>query len=188
MMLGGIRSEMVEGNRHRARRRSPRIFAVAVMAAVSLGAAACSSGTGAATTTTLSPAASKTAIAAAYDTLFHLATGALDAKIAVVQDGAKLRSSLHAAQISSLAASSNGTKIDSVNPVSTAGCKAKSLPTPCEHVVYDVLGTDGTAILPMSQGYAVFVGGHWLVAKATICGLLGLFYNAEGKTGTPPGC
>jgi len=34
----------------------------------------------------------------------------------------------------------------------------------------------------------VFVNGQWLVAKATICQLLGLFYTAEGKTGSPPGC
>jgi hypothetical protein len=27
-----------------------------------------------------------------------------------------------------------------------------------------------------------------VVAKATICVLLGLFYTAEGKQGTPPGC
>ena len=187
-MLGQNGSEMVDVNRRQARGRTPRVFAVAVMAAVSLGAAACSSGTAAVTTTTLSQAASQTAISSAYDTLFHLATGALDAKIAVVQDGSKLRSALHAAQISSLAASSDGTKIDSVNTLTSTQCKAKSLPTPCEHVVYDVLGTNGAAILPMSQGYAVFVGGHWLVAKATICGLLGLFYQAEGKTGTPPGC
>jgi hypothetical protein len=40
----------------------------------------------------------------------------------------------------------------------------------------------------MNNGYAVFVSGQWLVAKATICQLLGLFYTAEGKTGSPPGC
>jgi hypothetical protein len=40
----------------------------------------------------------------------------------------------------------------------------------------------------MQQGYAVFVAGHWLVAKTTICGLLGLFYSASGKSGSPKGC
>ncbi len=55
-------------------------------------------------------------------------------------------------------------------------------------MVYDILGTGGTAILPMNNGYAIFSNGQWLVAKATICTLLGLFYSAEGKTGSPPGC
>ena len=46
----------------------------------------------------------------------------------------------------------------------------------------------GAAILPGNNGYAVFTDGQWLVAKVTICTLLGLFYTTEGKTGTPPGC
>ena len=55
-------------------------------------------------------------------------------------------------------------------------------------MVYDILGTGGTAILPNNNGYAVYTNGHWLVSKVTICTLLGLFYTAEGKTGSPPGC
>jgi len=46
----------------------------------------------------------------------------------------------------------------------------------------------GTAILPGNTGYAVLSNGKWLVAKTTICTLLGLFYTAEGKQGSPPGC
>ena len=62
------------------------------------------------------------------------------------------------------------------------------LPTPCAKVVYDINGPTGTAVLANSQGYAVDVNGTWLVAKTTICGLLGLFYQAEGNTGNPAGC
>jgi hypothetical protein len=32
------------------------------------------------------------------------------------------------------------------------------------------------------------VNGTWLVATNTVCTLLGLFYTAEGETGSPPGC
>ena len=64
----------------------------------------------------------------------------------------------------------------------------KALPDPCAHVNYDIHGPGGTAILPGNNGYAVYTNGKWLVAKTTICTLLGLFYTASGKTGTPPGC
>ena len=83
---------------------------------------------------------------------------------------------------------SQGSKIDSINILTAAQCAKQSLPPQCAHVVYDILGTGGTAILPNNNGYAVFINGKWLVAKATICTLLGLFYTAEGKTGSPPGC
>ena len=127
-------------------------------------------------------------IGAAYNTLFNLANPNVPSKIAVIQDGSVLQAALTEALSSSLASSSAGTKIDSVKVLDATTCKSASLPSPCAKVVYDILGTTGTAILPNSQGYAVFIGGHWLVAKATICGLLGLFYQAAGKTGSPPNC
>ena len=55
-------------------------------------------------------------------------------------------------------------------------------------MTYDILGQGGTVILPNNNGYAVSVNGTWLVATNTVCELLDLFYQAEGKTGTPPGC
>ena len=53
---------------------------------------------------------------------------------------------------------------------------------------FDILGPDGTPILSNNRGYAVSVDGAWLVSTTTACDLLGLFYSAEGKTGSPPGC
>lgn len=194
MMFGRHGDDMAEGNRYQARRRSPRIVAVAVMAAIALGAAACSSSTTAATTTTavpVNPATAPADIAAAYNSLFHFSTGTVASKIAVIQDGSTIRGALNQALTSSLAGSSAGTTINSTNLLTATQCKAvspKALPYPCAHVNYDIDGASGTAILPGNNGYAVFTDGHWLVAKSTICTLLGLFYTASGKTGTPPGC
>ena len=86
------------------------------------------------------------------------------------------------------ASAAQGAKIHTVKILTPAQCAKQSLPSQCAHVVYDILGTGGTAILPNNNGYAVYTNGHWLVSKVTICTLLGLFYTAEGETGSPPGC
>ena len=168
------------------------------MAGLSLGAAACSSSPKVAATTTtvkattttvaIDPATAQADISTVYNTLFNLANPALAGKVAVIQDGAGISTALQQALSSSEASASQGSKIDSINVLTAAQCAKQSLPPQCAHVMYDILGTGGTAILPGNNGYAVFVNGQWLVAKATICQLLGLFYTAEGKTGSPPGC
>jgi hypothetical protein len=157
------------------------------MAALALGAAACSSSSST-PTVTFNHATYASDIATAYNTLFNLANPDVTSKIAVIQNGAAVKTALSQALSSSLASSSAGTKIDSTALLTSSQCKAKSVPYPCAKVVYDINGPTGSAVLPNSQGYAVFLGGHWLVAKATICGLLGLFYQASGKSGSPPGC
>ena len=106
----------------------------------------------------------------------------------VIQDGPQISGAMQQALSSSEASAAQGAKIDTVKILTPAQCAKESLPSQCAHVVYDILGTGGTAILPNNNGYAVYTNGHWLVAKATICTLLGLFYTAEGKTGSPPGC
>ena len=62
------------------------------------------------------------------------------------------------------------------------------MPSPCAKVTYSILGQGGSALLGGETGYAVYVNGKWLVAKPTVCSLLGLFYEATGKTGSPQGC
>jgi len=166
------------------------------MAGLTLGAAACSSTPAAApttvkattTTVAIDPATATADISTAYDTLFNLANPSLAGKLVVIQDGSSITGALQQALSSSEASASQGSKIDSVNILTAAQCTAQKLGTQCAKVVYDILGTGGTAILPMNNGYAVFTDGKWLVAKVTICTLLGLFYSAEGKTGSPAGC
>jgi len=194
-MLGLLSTTTADGKSHRARRRTPRVVAVAVMAGLTLGAAACSSSpsttaTTKATTTTVAidPATAQADISTTYNTLFNLANPDLASKVAVIQNGSSISAAMQQALSSSEASASQGSKIDSVNVLTAAQCAKQSLPPQCAHVVYDILGTGGTAILPNNNGYAVFTDGKWLVAKVTICTLLGLFYSAEGKTGSPPGC
>ena len=195
-MLGLHRTTTANETRHPELRRTPRVLAVAVMAGLILGAAACGSGGGSATATTkattttiaIDPATAQADIATSYNTLFNLANPSLAGKLAVIQNGQQITTALQQALSSSEASASQGSKIDSINILTAAQCAKQSLPPQCAHVVYDILGTGGTAILPMNNGYAVFTGGQWLVAKVTICTLLGLFYSASGKTGSPPGC
>jgi NADH:ubiquinone oxidoreductase subunit E len=193
-MLGLHRTTTDNETRHPQRRRTPRVLAVAVMAGLILGAAACSSSGGSATakttTTTIAidPATAQADIATSYNTLFNLSNPSLAGKLVVIQNGQQITTALQQALSSSEASASQGSKVDSINILTAAQCAKQSLPPQCAHVVYDILGTGGTAILPMNNGYAVFTGGKWLVAKVTICTLLGLFYSAEGKTGSPPGC
>jgi hypothetical protein len=195
-MLGLLETNTADGKRHLTRHRTPRVAAVAIMAGLILGAAACGSSGGSATATThatttteaINPATATADITTSYNTLFNLSNPSLPGKVAVIQDGSQVSPALQQALSSSEASAAQGSKIDSVNILTAAQCAKQSLPAQCAHVVYDILGTGGTAILPMNNGYAVFTNGNWLVAKATICTLLGLFYSAEGKTGSPPGC
>ncbi len=190
-MLGRHRTTTAKASRYSGRQRSVRVVAVAVMAGLSLGAAACSSSTPTAATTTtvkINAATAQADISTAYDTLFNLSNPSLSSKLVVIQNGQQVSAALQQALSSSEASAAQGAKIDSVKILTPAQCAKQSLPSQCAHVVYDILGTGGTAILPMNNGYAVYTNGQWLVSKVTICTLLGLFYTAEGKTGSPPGC
>ena len=144
-------------------------------------------GTPVATTTTTLPNGSDQ-IAQAFSTLFDLADSSVQSKIAVIQDGASLEAALTEALASPLATSATGATVTDVVLLDDPTCQAHSLPSPCARVTYSVLGNGGAVLLAGQTGYAVSIDGHWLVAKMTICNLLGLFYNAEGKSGSPPGC
>jgi len=183
MMLGRNGGGTVDEGGHRTRRRAPGAVVLTVMVALALTAAACGS-----STPTFDKAQAKTDISSAYDSLFHFKTGTLASKEAVIQNGPSLAGAMGQALASSEASASDGATVDSVDFLSTAACSKQSLPNPCAKVKYDILGTGGTAILPGNTGYAVLSNGKWLVAKTTICTLLGLFYTAEGKQGSPPGC
>jgi hypothetical protein len=176
------------------RRRLTRTIGVALMAGIALGAAACSSKNASTTTTTAAPtttinaATAQTDIGTAFATVFNLSDPSLAPKLAAIQNGDAIQTAFQQALSSSLAKSAAGAKIDSVKIDTAAECAKVPVPSPCAHVVYDINGPTGTAVLANSQGYAVDVNGQWLVAKTTICGLLGLFYQAEGNTGSPTGC
>lgn len=73
--------------------------------------------------------------------------------------------------------------VASVVPQTTSSCQTTGVPSPCAAVTYSLF-VDNSPELPNAQGYAVEVGGQWLVAKSTFCAL-----DALGNGGTEPaGC
>ena len=188
-MILGLHANATSGPKRHVQHRTLRIASVVAMAAISLGAAACSSSPKASTTTVaINPATAKADISGAYDTLFNLSNPSVQGKVVVIQNGKSITSALHQALTSSEASAAKGAKIHTVTILTAKQCTKASLPAQCAKVVYDILGAGNSAILPNNNGYAVFTDGKWLVAKITICTLLGLFYSAEGKTGSPAGC
>jgi hypothetical protein len=140
------------------------------------------------TTTTVGASTPSGEITQAYQTLFDFADPTVADKVAVIQNGASIQTALSQALSSSLGSSATGANVNDISFLDSATCTEDNLPSPCAQVTYDILGQGGTVILPNNIGYAVSVNGTWLVATNTVCELLGLFYQAEGKTGTPPGC
>jgi hypothetical protein len=159
-----------------------RLLRALALVATAFGAAACSSG-GTSATEPATGAGARAAITAAYSTLFNLANPAVEPKIAVIQDGGALRATLTATLKSPLAKKAGGAKVVTATPLATSACTNEALPAPCESVKFDILSTSGKTLLP-DNGFAVYIGGKWFVAKVTICGLLSL---AAGGT-TPAGC
>ena len=156
----------------------------AVLVGVALLGAACGS-----SPARVSPAKADAAIGHAFSTLFDFSNHSVTAKTAVVQDGGTLHTAIAEALSSSLAKQAAGAKVSAVRLLSKTSCTQAAVPSPCAKVTYDLLGPSGTPLFATpSIGYAVEVGGHWLVAKSTICGLLELFYSISGHHGQPPGC
>jgi hypothetical protein len=157
----------------------------ALLVALALAAAGCAaSRSSTPTTTTLSPAQARQEVAHAYEVLFDLASPALAPKLAVVQDGAALRSAMQGALRSPLARLAAGARVRAVTLATGAACAREQLPSPCAVVTYDVLSKSGTPLLAGAKGLALEQNGRWVVARTTICSLLSL--EAGGRI--PAGC
>lgn len=158
-----------------------------LLAVLALSAAACG-GSSSSTTTTVpvDTATAPTLIAAAFGTLFDFSVKSVDNKLAVIQGGAQVKTALTQALASPLSSASVGAKVDSWSLQQGSACTSQKLTSPCAKVAYEILEQNGTSIT--ENGYAAYDNGKWLVAKVTICALLELFYNASGKSGSPPGC
>ncbi len=162
------------------------LAAVVGMAATT---AACGGGSLAQPTTTVAAATARAEVARAYGTLFDLADKAVAPKLAVIEDGASLRQAITQALASPLAASASGARVDAVELLTASACRAAAITPPCAKVTYDILAPSGQPLLSGSVGYAVDVAGRWVVAKATICGLLELLQSqGSAAASTPAGC
>lgn len=159
--------------------------ALAVVLAVAITGAACSSGPAA---PTIDKAAAPALIAQAYQTLFNFQDKTVASKVAVIANGSSIQSALSDALNSPLSNTATGAKVDGATVLSDAQCTTNKLPSPCAKVNYEILGSGGSTILVGPKGFAVYKNGKWLVGKVTICALLGLFWSAEQKSGSPPGC
>jgi len=131
--------------------------------------------------------ASREQIAASYTTVFDFANGTVSDKVAAIEAGSDLQQAIAQTVGSPIASSLSGAKIDSVADLDQGTCSSEGVSSPCARVDYDILGTIGTVVLPNNTGYATYQDGQWLVAKTTVCSVLGLLSQAGG-TGTPPGC
>jgi hypothetical protein len=130
-----------------------------------------------------------TQISKQYSTLFNFANKNISSKTAAIQDGSSLKQALSQALSSQLAKEATGARVVSGQVLSSSTCSQEASPSPCAKVSYEILGVNGQPLfLTPSSGYAVYANGEWLVAKATICGLLELFYSESGVSRVPPGC
>jgi len=172
-----------------ASRRTWMILA-AMVGAFSLLLGACGAGAVPSTkTANTKTAKAKAEIEHGYSTLFNFANHSVSAKTAVIENGSSLRVALEQALSSSLAKQAAGAEVIAVRLLSAEQCKQAALVSPCAMVTYNLLGpTHAPLFTTPSSGYAVDVKGRWLVAKATICGLLELFYSTSGHKGVPSGC
>ncbi|MGH7734163.1 MAG: hypothetical protein ACREOE_10805, partial [Gemmatimonadales bacterium] len=110
------------------RRRGSRLGIPAALLALAVGATACSSGGSSASTTTIDKAAAKTDISQAYSTLFNFTDKTVTGKIAVIQNGAALESSLNEALSSSLSSQATGSNVTTVTILSASTCSKDKLP------------------------------------------------------------
>ncbi|MCL5886015.1 MAG: hypothetical protein M1280_03105 [Actinobacteria bacterium] len=134
-----------------------------------------------------SAAVTRKEVNAAYQSFFNLHNPSLSAKLNVIQDGAKLHSAISTAMSSSLAKDAGGARVSTITPYTKSQCANAALIYPCAKVGYSILSPTGS-VLTSGAGYAVYSNGKWLVAKATVCGLLSLFEEYAGSKTPIAGC
>ena len=128
-------------------------------------------------------------VAHAYSTAFDFSSGGSAEKVAVIEDGTSIDTAIDYVLSSSLAGSATGAHTQAVDLLTSSECDRVSLSNPCTAVTYDLLGPNHMPLFSAhSHGHAVSVGGRWLVAKATACEVLHIFYSALGTPTKPAGC
>jgi hypothetical protein len=132
------------------------------------------------TTSTTLPGSSTTAavedpavgIRVAFETFYDGAGTTVDAKIAVLQDGARYRSMLEDAsanpQFQSLAID-----IREIRLADDGECAGLGASAPCAVVTHDLL-VAGAPMLVAQDGIAVQVDGTWLVAASSWCAVVAI--------------
>lgn len=179
---GGVVADTSMPSGRRGRRRSPTAGLLVLVLLLAALLAACGNGS-----SSFDKKAAPAQIQHAYAVLFNFSNPSVEDKVAVIQDGARLRGAIREALASPLAALAKGAKVTGVKLLEASACKDAGVPSPCARVGYDLLGAKGSALFKGASGYAVYEG-KWLVARTTICGLLTTMNETLGKKGTPAGC
>jgi len=150
----------------------------AILVATALSVTACSS----ATASSPNPTSARSDVQRLYRTFFSLSNKSIPTKLALVQDGSNFKSAEIAAikfgssfiAPGSPSAPARGATVQSVKLLSDSACKKAIGSAPCAEVHYSIVATDGAELLSNLRGYAVYLSGHWLVSKTTLCGLFSL--------------
>jgi hypothetical protein len=135
-----------------------------ITASIAISAAACggSSSGGASSNPTANPTAAKAAITTLYQSFF---SSPIPKAETMLEDGTSLGKAFQIAN----KLKGNATEAAKVKTVTLTG------PTTA-NVTFE-LDANGSPILPSSDGKAVYLNGHWVVAKETFCNLVALGYS-----------
>ena len=144
---------------------------------------AATSTTAAGTTMTTTPltTADQAAITTTFSTIFNLgdqSAAGVAAKIALLQDGPALQAPLVQLATSPTAKVATGATVTSMGLLTPAECQSEALTSPCAEVKYGIVGgttASPVSLLPGQTGFVLQQGGTWLLAKLSICGLIGIF-------------
>jgi hypothetical protein len=148
-----------------------------VVAALTLVLAACGGGgsSSSSTTTTQNPAQATVLITQNWTALFNGGNHDTAAKLALLQNNAKLSAQFNKAYGSNSSTAVTAAKVNNVTVLSPSECQQAAVPSPCAKVSYDLVNSqNGSALLPGQTGYAVYQNGKWLVSQNTFCALVGL--------------
>jgi hypothetical protein len=139
---------------------------MAALAVLVLLVAGCGGGSKKTTTPSSSAsfdeAAARQQVTQAYETFFAAKTP-LSTRVSLLQDGAQLKSAIQSLETNPIAKGLSAKVTQVTFPTHTTAT-----------VKYEILGASGSPLLPNASGQALFVGGKWLVAKASFCQLVSL--------------
>jgi Tfp pilus assembly protein PilV len=141
--------------------------------AVSAAGLAGASGKSDTPTTALNQAAATRQVTADIVSLFNSNDKNENSRERVIEQASKYKAAFKKL-FSSTVAKSNPTlaQVTAVTFPSTAACRAAAKAPVCAAVTYNIdIATTGSAILPGSMAYAVYVGGKWLVSDVSFCAL-----------------
>ncbi len=125
------------------------------------------------TTTTFDQTQAKTNITNAFVSFLNSADPNFDARVALIQDGASIKSLFVQLEQANSKVASTG-QVTDIEFMTQDDCSSNvGFNGACAAVTYNVL-VSGKVALSASKGYAVLDSGTWKVARQTFCALAGL--------------